>query len=51
MAQATQPIDIVISAFGDYNGCGCVMQFDFREQLAAGQRMNPTNTRLRRYDT
>ncbi len=44
VAHSAQDIDIVISSFQDYNNCGCVLQFDFVEALAAGQRMNPTNS-------
>ena len=44
VAHAAQSIDIVITSFDDYNNCGCVLQFDFLEALATGQRMNPTNT-------
>lgn len=39
-----QAIDIVISQFGDYMGCGCVMQFDFKGQFSAAVRMNSTGT-------
>ena len=44
VAHAAQKIDIAISSFSDYNECGCVMQFDFVQSLAATQRMNATNT-------
>ena len=43
-SHAAQDVDIVISSFEDYNECGCVMQFDFVEALATGQRMNASNT-------
>lgn len=43
-SHAAQSVDIVISSFDDYNECGCVMQFDFVEALATGQRMNASNT-------
>ena len=43
-AHAEQSIDIVISQFGDYMNCGCVMQFDFKDELATGVRMNSSNT-------
>ena len=43
-AHAAQNIDIVISSFDDYNGCGCVLQFDFVESLATKQRMNASST-------
>ena len=39
-----QSIDIVISQFGDYNSCGCVMQFDFKQSLSNELRMNSTQT-------
>lgn len=42
VAHDAQDVDIVISSFRDYNNCGCILQFDFVEALAAGQRMNPT---------
>lgn len=35
-----QNIDIVISQFGDYMNCGCVMQFDFKTCLAKTTRIN-----------
>ena len=43
-SHAAQNVDIVISSFDDYNECGCIMQFDFVEALATGQRMNASNT-------
>lgn len=48
-AHAAQDIDIVISSFEDYNECGCVMQFDFVEALAEGQRLNATTTNVGGY--
>lgn len=42
-AHDAQDIDMVISSFEDYNGCGCILQFDFLEGLAAGQRMHSSN--------
>lgn len=39
-----QTIDIVISSFSDYMNCGCVMQFDFKDELQQGVRMNDLNT-------
>ena len=39
-----QDIDIVISSFEDYNGCGAKMQFDFKQSLKTGNRMNASNT-------
>ena len=44
VAHAAQDIDIVISSFSDYNNCGCILQFDFVEALAAKQRMHPTES-------
>lgn len=44
-----QNIDIVISQFGDYNSCGCVMQFDFKDALSSGIRINSTNTNVGGY--
>ena len=35
-----QSLDIVISSFDDYNNCGCVMQFDFKDCFTQGCRMN-----------
>lgn len=46
---ATQTIDLVITAFGDYNECGSVMQVDFMEALATPIRMNGTNTNVGGY--
>ena len=43
-AHAAQSIDIVITSFDEYMECGNVLQFDFKEQLATGQRMNSSNT-------
>ena len=43
-AHAAQYVDIVITSFDDYENCGCVLQFDFKEALATGQRMNSSNT-------
>lgn len=37
---AQQNIAIAISSFGDYNNCGCVMQFDFVENLATTIRLS-----------
>ena len=41
-SHAQQDIDIVISQFGDYNSCGAVMQFDFKDELATAQRWDPS---------
>lgn len=48
-AHAAQDIDIAITQFGDYMGCGCLFQFDFVESLATGQRMNSSNTNVGGY--
>jgi len=44
-----QTIDIAIASFDDYNGCGCLFQFDFIEALAKSQRMNASNTNVGGY--
>lgn len=44
VSHASQSIDIVISQFGDYENCGAVMQFDFKDELATGNRMNSSKT-------
>ena len=36
-----ETIDLVITSFDDYEGCGCLMQVDFAEALAAKVRMHP----------
>lgn len=38
----SQSIDIVISSFSEYMGCGNVLQIDFKDQLQTGIRMNET---------
>lgn len=48
-AHAAQQREIVISQFGDYNGCGCLFQFDFMNELYEEQRMNATNTTVGGY--
>lgn len=35
-----ESIDIAISSFDDYNGCGCVMQFDFVDAMSTIRRFN-----------
>ena len=37
---AAQDLDIVITSFDDYNGCGCLFQFDSVQALSTTQRMN-----------
>lgn len=44
-----QDIDIVISQFGDYNFCGSLFQFDFRQQFSANQKMNSTSSAVGGY--
>lgn len=49
VSHEAQSIDIVISSFADYNGCGSVMQFDFKDALATTNRMNATDTNVGGY--
>lgn len=39
-----QNVDIAISSFDEYMSCGNVLQFDFKNALAEGGRMNSSNT-------
>lgn len=48
-SHAAQNIDIVISSFDDYNNCGCVMQFDFKETLTTYGEMNRSATNVGGY--
>lgn len=50
VAHAAEDLYIVISQFGDYNNCGCKMQFDFVDCCTGAQRMNPTSTTEGGYD-
>lgn len=44
-SHAAEELDIVISQFGDYNGCGCLFQFDFVECAQSGfENMNASGT-------
>ena len=43
-------IDIVITSFDEYNGCGNLMQLDFAQSLPSRTRMNPTNSNFGGYD-
>lgn len=43
-AHAQQSVDIVISSFEEYMGCGNVMQFDFVDSLAELSPMNSSKT-------
>lgn len=36
-SHAEQDIDIVISSFSDYNSCGAIMQFDFKDALVTAE--------------
>lgn len=40
VSHEAQSVDIVISSFDDYMNCGCVVQFDFKDALEAGNKMN-----------
>lgn len=44
VSHAAQDIDIVITSFDEYMNSGNVMQFDFKDELASGNRMNSSNT-------
>ena len=46
---AQQDIDIVITSFDEYMSCGNVLQFDFKDALTTGARMNSTNTNVGGY--
>ena len=46
-----QDIDIVITSFEEYEGCGNVLQFDFKDCLSTKFRMNSTNTNVGGYDS
>lgn len=48
-SHSQQTIDISISQFGDYNSCGSVMQFDFKDCLSSNIRMNGTATNIGGY--
>lgn len=39
-----QDIEIVISSFAEYNNCGNVLQFDFKDCLSVLKRMHPSNS-------
>lgn len=45
-----QNIDLVITSFADYEGCGAVMQFDFKECLSAPFRMRANASNAGGYD-
>lgn len=44
-----QDIDIAITSFDDYMGCGCVLQFDFINYINPSIRMNSINTNVGGY--
>ena len=44
-----QRVPIVISSFREYEGCGNVMQLDFRSTITPSIRMNPTSTNVGGY--
>ncbi len=48
-AHAAQDAEIVITQFGDYNGCGCLFQFDFLNALSTDQRWNSSSTNVGGY--
>ena len=39
-----QEVEIVLTSFDEYNGCGNKAQFDFKDCLTKGVRMNSSNT-------
>ncbi len=49
VSHAAQSIDIAISSFADYENCGCVLQFDFVDELASGNRMEASNINTNGY--
>ncbi len=49
VSHSAQDLSIAIAQFGDYNECGCVMQFDFEALTTEAQRMNATNTNVGGY--
>lgn len=49
VTEPNQDIDIVISSFEEYNGCGNVMQFDFYESLSANVRMHSGSMTANKY--
>jgi len=49
ITEPNQDIDIVISSFEEYNGCGNVMQFDFYESLSATVRMHGVAMEVNNY--
>lgn len=50
VSHAAQSIDIAIGSFANYENCGCVLQFDFADALATGNRMEASNTNANGYD-
>ena len=49
VTEPNQDIDIVISSFEEYNGCGNVMQFDFYELLSEAVRMHSGAMSVNKY--
>lgn len=49
VSHAAQSIDIAIGSFANYENCGCVLQFDFVDELAAGNRMEASNINTNGY--
>ena len=49
MTHAQQSIDIAITSFDEYMSCGNVMQFDFRDALSNGIRINSESTTVGGY--
>lgn len=47
----SQSIDIVITSFSEYEGCGNILQFDFKDCLSTKFRMNASNTNAGGYDS
>lgn len=49
VSHAATDLDIVIAEFGDYNGCGCLFQFEFFEFVYETQCMASRNTNVGGY--
>lgn len=50
-SHALETVDLAITSFDDYRGCGCVMQADFASALATTFRVAETATNLGGYAT
>ena len=46
---AATSVDLVITSFDEYRGCGNLMQLDFAESLPSRARMNPSNSNFGGY--